>query len=569
MINGATYALVAGGASRGFMWDSDFGGNRHCMDLAVDTHRASASLAGTPIATRFHWATTDEVVRNEDTSNVAEADGNFSKLGDDKGFIAAGWAADVAYGDVDNDEIWGVGGADLLVGSANNDTSIGAVGDDRPFGGAGTDICGIAGNFGSYTITEARCHGATRIALWNTINGTGRTGAFKTSGSSRRSHDGQVLCALADSCAGETDLPIAAASAETRGRKVSRDWADGRMGPSLGITPMPQPTDQNQTDDYLKSQSKDHYVLDPVTHNVASARARTHTGQASGQLRGRTAPGPGGQRTVGGWRRDPGDPAAPDVQWQARSPYELVDCWSRVQRYRPWSRLVMPRAPLGTAGAARSQGRPITAVLVSATQRRSPSGAPTRLVAALLSALLLAGCSKTVRWDEEVPLNTGETIWVSRTVIYSLQGEGGNPANIRYRTNSNETLSFRWRDKTYVYEGDADLMLLAISPQMHPVLVAPAANNSWDWKHDYQCSSPHYVQLVPDASGRHWSWPPQIEPWLYGMSHNLMRQRRNPEQMGSRYTIQQRISEDAVGLIQFPSSYSVDPNYTVHDCKRK
>ena len=193
---------------------------------------------------------------------------------------------------------------------------------------------------------------------------------------------------------------------------------------------------------------------------------------------------------------------------------------------------------------------------------------PAQMVLWCVLALHLAACSRTVEWQEEVPLNTGETIWVKRKVVYSLQGASGNPLDIGYRPDYTEALAFKWRDKAFVYVGDADLMLLAISPQMHPVLVAPAANKSWDWKHDFLCATPHYVQLVPDSSGRNWTWLPQIEPWLFGMSHNLMRQRRKPEQMNSRYTSQQRIAEDAIGMIQTPSAFMIDPNYTAESCKR-
>lgn len=194
---------------------------------------------------------------------------------------------------------------------------------------------------------------------------------------------------------------------------------------------------------------------------------------------------------------------------------------------------------------------------------------PLRIVLALAAALQLAACSKTVQWEEEVPLNTGETIWVKRTAVYSLKGAGGNPFDIGYGQDWTETLSFQWGGQKYVYKGDADLMVLAISPQKRPVLVAPAADKGWDWNHDYYCASPHYVQFVPDASGREWTWPPEIEPWLYGMPHNLMRTRRKPEEMRERYTAQQRNEEDEIGSMQGPSRAKIDPNHITKNCKRR
>ena len=187
----------------------------------------------------------------------------------------------------------------------------------------------------------------------------------------------------------------------------------------------------------------------------------------------------------------------------------------------------------------------------------------------LLALVALSACSKTVQWEEEVPLNTGETIWVKRSVVYSLQGESGNPMNIGYGQNKTETLSFEWGGKKYVYKGEAALMLLAISPQKQPVLVAPAADRSWDWNHNYYCTIPYYVQFVPDASGRKWTWPPDVEPWLYGLLHNLLRQRRKPEEMKARYSAQQRNEEDAIMVIQGPSSGKIDPNFSDRDCKKR
>ena len=39
-----------------------------------------------------------------------------------------------------------------------------------------------------------------------------------------------------------------------------------------------------------------------------------------------------------------------------------------------------------------------------------------RGVAIGLLALVLSACGRTVTWEEEVPLNTGETIWIERTM---------------------------------------------------------------------------------------------------------------------------------------------------------
>jgi len=189
-----------------------------------------------------------------------------------------------------------------------------------------------------------------------------------------------------------------------------------------------------------------------------------------------------------------------------------------------------------------------------------------RIVLVAIATIQLAACSKTVQWEEEVPLNTGETIWVKRTVHYTLKGGAGNPLDVAYRPDRQEQLEFKWSGTHYHFEGDARIILLAISPRKQPVLVAQANAGGWHWKHNYKCTVPFYVQFVPDTGGRNWSWPPSIEPWLYELPHNLMRSRNGPGEMSRRYTSQQRSQEDSTGSIQDPSSARIDPNHKVNTC---
>lgn len=189
-----------------------------------------------------------------------------------------------------------------------------------------------------------------------------------------------------------------------------------------------------------------------------------------------------------------------------------------------------------------------------------------QILLAVLAATQLTACSKTVQWEEEVPLNTGETIWVKKTLNYTIKGGAGNPLDLAYRPDWVEKLTFTWGGEKYVYEGDARIILLAISPQKVPVLVARADDTRWHHAHNYKCTTPFYVQFVPDASGRDWIWPPAIEPWLFGLSHNLLRTREAPEKMKTRYTAQERNEEDAWGSVQDPSQAHIDPNYTAETC---
>ncbi len=112
-------------------------------------------------------------------------------------------------------------------------------------------------------------------------------------------------------------------------------------------------------------------------------------------------------------------------------------------------------------------------------------------------------------------------------------------------------------------------MLLAISPvTKRPVLIAQAANKQWNRQNNYRCTTPFYVQFVPDASGRVWSWPPSIEPWLYGMPYNLMANRADLGELQTRYTSSDRARMDRTMSIQDPSSVRVDPAYKFDECKK-
>lgn len=188
---------------------------------------------------------------------------------------------------------------------------------------------------------------------------------------------------------------------------------------------------------------------------------------------------------------------------------------------------------------------------------------------AATAVLLLTGCSKTVQWEEEVPLNTGETIWAKRTVKYRIGGDAGNPFDMAYRPERDEQIEFTWSGKFYRYKGDARVLLLAISPKRQPVLVAKAADLSWDAIHGYQCTIPYYVQLIPDETGNVWTWPPKIDVWLYNMTPNLLLPRHPLSRMKQRYKAADVQRENYPGTENNPSQQKIDPAYTGDRCKRE
>ncbi len=175
--------------------------------------------------------------------------------------------------------------------------------------------------------------------------------------------------------------------------------------------------------------------------------------------------------------------------------------------------------------------------------------------------------AKTVQWEEEVPLNSGEIIWVKRTVEYTLQGGGGNPLDVAYRPNMPEKLQFTWRGKQYSYGGDAAIMLVAISPSTNqPVLVAPKGINNWIRARDFPCVKPFYEQFVVNESK--WQLLPKLELWTLDLPRNLMAHRYKVNEVSERYSAVNRQQSDSIMTIQSPHMARIDPDYQPEICAK-
>ncbi|WP_096696126.1 hypothetical protein [Polaromonas sp. AER18D-145] len=191
------------------------------------------------------------------------------------------------------------------------------------------------------------------------------------------------------------------------------------------------------------------------------------------------------------------------------------------------------------------------------------------IILAFGASVLLSACSKTVQWEEEVLLNTGQTIWVKRTVVYSRQGGAGNPLDTAYRPEKDQALEFTWKGKTFHYKGEARIMVLAVSPHGQPSLIAPAEANSWNWRHKYLCTAPFYVQLVPDENGKNWTWPTSIEPWLYNLPTNLLLDIGDPNKMETKYLQAEKMKQPFWTDPQSQYMQKIDPAFNGDLCKKK
>lgn len=190
------------------------------------------------------------------------------------------------------------------------------------------------------------------------------------------------------------------------------------------------------------------------------------------------------------------------------------------------------------------------------------------LWAALCVCLIVGSCSFLTRdhkvsWEEEVLLNTGETIWVRRDLLYQLQGASGNPLDIKYSPSWVEVLTFNWHGIEYVYKGSAGIILVAISPvSKRPVLVADPTIKEWYRANNYKCTRPYYVQLEPVADNLSWKFSNGIEKWLFGLSYNIMQHLPKLEDIRRRYYARDRFELDRVIAAQSPHLVRVDPNFS-------
>lgn len=170
-------------------------------------------------------------------------------------------------------------------------------------------------------------------------------------------------------------------------------------------------------------------------------------------------------------------------------------------------------------------------------------------------------------WEEEVLLNTGESLNVQRQVDYTVGGAPGNPLDIGWNQKAGAVMRFSWRGRNYVFREHNNPLLLAISPQGVPVVVINPAIGRWRILHRLPCRTPSYVHFVPDATGERWSWPEAVEPWLYRLPANLLRQLPRPGHSTAKYRLQDVRAENAALRISAHDRF-IDPQFTADNCPK-
>ncbi len=192
-----------------------------------------------------------------------------------------------------------------------------------------------------------------------------------------------------------------------------------------------------------------------------------------------------------------------------------------------------------------------------------------RLLLMMVVAAQLVACSKTVKWEEEVLLNTGQTVIVKQSVVYEIGGDAGNPFDLGFRPSGKRKLEFVWDKKNYVFDLKAGVMVLAISPNNQPILVAPADAGAWYATNSYQCTLPFYVQFSYDDASKRWVWPKSVDLWVYELPANLLRDFKSPDEMKKRYTSADIADQGYMHDPSLTSVHKIDKKYTGDLCKSK
>ena len=191
-----------------------------------------------------------------------------------------------------------------------------------------------------------------------------------------------------------------------------------------------------------------------------------------------------------------------------------------------------------------------------------------KLIVTGLAMISLGACSKTVQWEEEVPLNTGETIVVKRSGSYTYKGLTSDGNAFSWNPEWRSTIEFAYKGKQYTHTDAMTLVLIAIASDGTPNLAA-TAGSEWSRKHNYYCVTPSYVQLRPDGSGKVWTWPEKIDPWLYGLSTNLVFGLAALADDGKRFTPADRRQKNASLTGRYKEFETIDPTYLADNCPKR
>ena len=188
-------------------------------------------------------------------------------------------------------------------------------------------------------------------------------------------------------------------------------------------------------------------------------------------------------------------------------------------------------------------------------------------MALLFGAMIaLSACTRAVRWEEEVVLNTGETIVVKRKGTYTYQGLTSDGQHFTYVPEPQTTIEFTYKEKRYSHSGHGQLQLIAVDAKGLPNLVA-RPSDEWTKQNKYSCDPPYYVQFRPSPNGNDWTWPERIEPWLYKLPTNLVLGLAEIEDDGKTFTANDQQDKNG-SAYRYAHNKFIEPTHFYDACIR-
>jgi hypothetical protein len=105
-------------------------------------------------------------------------------------------------------------------------------------------------------------------------------------------------------------------------------------------------------------------------------------------------------------------------------------------------------------------------------------------------------------------------------------------------------------------------------------LIAPEEAHGWGYatkengraKKQYGYTVRFCVQLVLDAEGHSWTWPPSVDPWTFGLPRDLMGTMPTVEQNRRQYSQKQKHVADLSLVDNNPTMQRIDPLFKAGSC---
>lgn len=141
---------------------------------------------------------------------------------------------------------------------------------------------------------------------------------------------------------------------------------------------------------------------------------------------------------------------------------------------------------------------------------------PVRIIFAFFSSMLIGGCagSLDIQWEEEVPINEKQTIWVKRTDQFNARGEPGNPFRLAWALHKRK-YEFDFQGKRFVYS-----LEVQSSPGVFLIYGDEKTAEVTIIDYSRSCRKPGFAEYRWTVGG--WRIQRNLRPDFIGVSRNVM-----------------------------------------------